>query len=310
MPAVITHHIFGEDASRLLPDELLSSEEELLAFLLGNQGPDPLWARARTLPWRALPCHRLASAMHATKTVESLLVARKTTTRVREDDKGIARAFCLGLAAHYLLDSFVHPLVYAQQRALMEAGEDLADAGSEIHAIIESDIDSWMLWQKRQKTVLDSPASSALVTTERINHIVGALMAQVGWKVYGIEIGTLEYGHAVGDYQLLYRLIDPPATRIPRLLSTAERVVRPHSKFMALTHRVTCSDECESANLDHVAWRDPESGAISTASVADLFHDALMSWPLFSKRFVEGDEAWLAAAIDNINYYGRISPAE
>lgn len=309
MPAVITHHIFGEDASRLLPDGLLTGEEELLAFLLGNQGPDPLWARFRTLPWRASACHQLADAMHAYKTVESFLAAREATAHMREDDKGIARAFSLGLAAHYLLDSFAHPLVYAQQIELVSASDELAGADNEVHALIESDIDSWMLWQKRHKTVLDCPTSAALATTERINRIAGALLTQVGWKVYGIEVGTLEYGHAVSDYQLFYHLIDPPATHVPRVLGTVERLVRPHSRLMAQSHRVTRSDECASANLEHAAWRDPNTGAVSTASIADLFHDALLSWPLFSRRFAEGDVAWLTAAIDGINHLGRTAHA-
>ena len=61
MPAIITHHIFGEDIAPGLPAGLLAGEEELLAFLLGNQGPDPLFVRFSTLPAQAATCHRLAS---------------------------------------------------------------------------------------------------------------------------------------------------------------------------------------------------------------------------------------------------------
>ena len=50
MPAILTHHLFGEDASAQLPEYLLTSQEEMLAFLLGNQGPDPLLARFTCLP--------------------------------------------------------------------------------------------------------------------------------------------------------------------------------------------------------------------------------------------------------------------
>ena len=91
MPAIITHHIFGEDASNLLPEGLLTCEEDLLAFLLGNQGPDPFWARIRTLPRRAKTCHVLANAMHSSHIVDTFLVLRDCAAHVRDDDKTITK---------------------------------------------------------------------------------------------------------------------------------------------------------------------------------------------------------------------------
>lgn len=38
MPAIICHHIFGEDAAATLPEGMVVGEEELLAFLLGKIG--------------------------------------------------------------------------------------------------------------------------------------------------------------------------------------------------------------------------------------------------------------------------------
>ena len=64
MPAIITHHIFGEDVLRTLPAGMVEGEEEVLAFLLGNQGPDPLFARFSTVPSVAVRCRRLGHAMH------------------------------------------------------------------------------------------------------------------------------------------------------------------------------------------------------------------------------------------------------
>ncbi|WP_417571973.1 hypothetical protein [Paratractidigestivibacter faecalis] len=54
MPAIITHHIFGEDVLRTLPAGMVEGEEEVLAFLLGNQGPTrSLRASLRRPRW---PC--------------------------------------------------------------------------------------------------------------------------------------------------------------------------------------------------------------------------------------------------------------
>ena len=62
MPAIITHHIFGEDVLRTLPAGMVEGEEEVLAFLLGNQGPDPLFACFSTVPSVAVRCRRLGTA--------------------------------------------------------------------------------------------------------------------------------------------------------------------------------------------------------------------------------------------------------
>lgn len=304
MPAIITHHIFGEDASNLLPEGLLTCEEDLLAFLLGNQGPDPFWARIRTLPRRAKTCHVLANAMHSSHIVDTFLVLRDCAAHVRDDDKTIARAFTLGFAAHYVLDRIAHPLIYAQQFALMEANEELADASGEIHALLEAEIDAWMLWQKRQMTVLDVPCSAALASTERINRVIGALLSQVAWQVYGLDLGAAEYDKALADYRLLYKVIDPPAHLAPRLLAHTEKAVRPHSRLLAQSHPIVCGDDCDAANLNHALWRDPVTGERSTASFPDLFHDALLAYLEFSRRVAEGNRDRIAAMVDGSAYGG------
>ena len=43
MPALITHHLFGEESIDRLPQGVITSDEERIAFILGNQGPDPFF---------------------------------------------------------------------------------------------------------------------------------------------------------------------------------------------------------------------------------------------------------------------------
>ena len=48
MPALMTHHLVGEESIERLPGGLISTDDERIAFLLANQGPDPFFFRFRT----------------------------------------------------------------------------------------------------------------------------------------------------------------------------------------------------------------------------------------------------------------------
>ena len=111
MPAIITHHIFGEDVLRTLPAGMVEGEEEVLAFLLGNQGPDPLFARFSTVPSVAVRCRRLGHAMHNGRVVEAAFAMRDGVSHLPVADERVGRAFALGALGHYALDRTAHPFV-------------------------------------------------------------------------------------------------------------------------------------------------------------------------------------------------------
>lgn len=289
MPAIICHHIFGEDACAMLPEGMVVGEEELLAFLLGNQGPDPLFARFSTLPGSAAADHRLAHNMHDELCGQALMAFRDGVQHLPLPDERIGRAFVLGLLAHYRLDSVAHPFVFAQQEALAAASPALAGAQEDLHAVIESDIDSWILWEKRRATVLERPAHMNLMRTQRICRVAGALFSQVAFSVYGHTMGAEEYGACVADYEFEYRMLDPAGSPVAQAVGALERVVKPHSFAQAMAHRVVRSCECAAANLDRRAWVDPTDGRVRHESFADLFAEALAGYPELAEAFVRGN---------------------
>ena len=289
MPAIICHHIFGEDACAMLPEGMVEGEEELLAFLLGNQGPDPLFARFSTLPGAAAADHRLAHNMHDERCGQALMAFRDGVQHLPVADERIGRAFVLGLLAHYRLDSVTHPFVFAQQEALAAASTELAGAQEDLHAVIESDIDSWILWEKRRATVLERPAHMNLMRTERTCRVAGALFSQVAFSVYGRTMGAEEYGACVADYELEYRVLDPADSLTARAVGALERLVKPHSFAQAMAHRVVRSCECAAANLDRRGWSDPTDGRVRHESFADLFEEALAGYPELAEAFVRGN---------------------
>lgn len=305
MPAIITHHIFGEDALGTLPAAMIEGEEELLAFLLGNQGPDPLFARFRTLPSVAVRCHRLGHQMHDRRMTRAMLAMRDAVGHLPVADERVGRAFALGMLAHYALDRTAHPFVFGQQEALARANEDLADADSELHAVIEGDIDSWILWEKRRATVLDRPAANNLMRTERIDRVAGALMSQVAYAVFGVELAAEEYGGCTADYELEYRLMDPAGSSRIRVAGTLERLVRPHSLAESMAHRVVRTCDCPAANLERREWRNPWTGHVRHDSFADLFDEALGYYPVLAEALVRGEKDLVEDLVAGINYNGQ-----
>lgn len=305
MPAILAHHLFGEDASALLPDGIIASQQDLLAFLLGNQGIDPLWSCGLSLPQSAQVYHDLALRVHTERVADVLMSLRRAVVNLNEEERSLGRAFTLGIAAHYLLDSMTHPLILAQVEELAHADPELASSQEEVHAIIESDLDTWMLWETRHLTVLEAPSSRALARTSQIENVAGTIISHMAMEVFGMELNTNAYKRAIRDYQLLYKAIDPPALLTSRLLFWIERIGLKRSRLHAQAHLIQTSDKCASANLEHRLWMNPATGEASIASFPDLYHDALFAWPEFCKRLVLGNQERLEAMIGDVDYYGR-----
>lgn len=304
MPALITHHLFGEHSANLLPAGVINDEEELLAFLLGNQGPDPFFFRFAGLPAHVAASQRLAHRMHDERMTAAFSALRDGVSHLPAHDAGIGRAFALGMLSHYALDRHAHPFIYAQEYALVDANPQLGDAGGEVHAVIESDIDTWMLWSLRRATVHDCPPAAELARTERICRVAGALMSQVAWAAFSLDVPATEYGDAVANMELVYRLIEPAGSTGARLVGSLERLGRAHSQIQALSHRVSTSDECPAANLEHNDWVSPFTGKRSTKSFKDLFDEALVGWPRLASAFTHGGDD-LRQAIVSLNYSGQ-----
>lgn len=302
MPALITHRLFGEKSIDRLPEGLVSSDDERAAFLLANQGPDPFFFRFRTLNSSA--CMELGHVMHRARVSRQLAALRDGVTHLQAHDAGVGRAWTLGLLSHYVLDRTAHPFVYAQQWGIQEMDPDLADEGDKVHAVIETDLDVLMLQLKRDgATTADYPPVCELVTTDRINKVAGALTSFMANKVYGLKIGANEYGGAVADMQLVYRLIEPAGSPCTEVAVRIEGLRGKYSLFQALAHPVTAELPAATGNLNCHTWKNPFTGAESSESFPALFERALDDYGMTAARFIETGN--MEAVTGHRNYSGR-----
>lgn len=305
MPALITHHLFGEKAATLLPDGIITDQEQLLAFLLGCQGPDPFFFRFRCTPSQGRACHELASRCHRERVAVVFESFRADVSLLPERDQAIGRAYVLGILCHYQLDRTCHPFVYAEQDEIIEtAGDELAHSASQVHAIIEGRLDSWLLWHERHRTVLQDHPALELCRTPRIDKVAGALWSQVAWEVFGIELAPNQFGAAVNDMQAVYRLVEPAGSpRGEAIALVEERLRSTFSQVEAMAHEVVDGDEEPLANPHNLPWTDPETGAVRTEGLLDLLQEAREGWPELAEAFVRNRD--LSGTIDRVDYSGR-----
>lgn len=307
MPALITHHLFGEESIDRLPQGVITSDEERIAFILGNQGPDPFFFHMLTP--RISDCMSLAQVMHRSRMSRQFSCLRDGVSRLQPRDANLGRAFALGLLSHYVLDRNAHPFVYEQQFGIVESDPELEASGSQVHAVLESDLDVLMLQLKRDgATVEDYPPAGEIVTTDRINRVAGVLMSYVAGRLYGIDIPAGEYGGAVADMQLLYRTIEPAGSAKTRAIALLEGLVHDYSLLDGLAHRVTTALPERTGNLGHLAWKSPFTDEVSTESFPEVFDRALLDYELTVARFIETGD--MEAVTNHVNYSGRVLGAD
>ena len=278
MPAILTHDLFGrgvlEDVADLVGMPTVAERD---AFLLGNQGPDPLfYLRIDPLMHKWSP---LGNAMHDTAPSQLLLAMREAAERLEGHERQIARAYVAGFACHWLLDSTVHPFVYFWQNGITSAGVPGLDksAGSRVHAEIERDLDEMVLFSLTGKTVERwRPHERALSATRATLAAVDKVYFYVSLWVFGHAIDPRTFSTSVHEFRLVQHVFDSPRGHKRAALSSVERLAcrTPFSLVNSMSHRNRAQDTSDFDNRDHRAWENPFTHEVSHESFWDLFDGA------------------------------------
>ncbi|WP_165043140.1 zinc dependent phospholipase C family protein [Adlercreutzia sp. ZJ138] len=276
MPAIITHDFFGRDVYDDLFQLIGGSKDEADAFLLGNQGPDPLFYSVITPTVARF--HTLGTRMHLDAPSELIHALKASIFELDEHDRAIGRAYALGFICHYSLDSTMHPFVYASQFALCDAGVHglSREDGSEVHAIIESEFDEMVLFTKRGLTIASfNPSREILQASERVLRIISAMYAFVASTTYGVRVPKHLFSIAVHDFRIAQRAFRSPSGIKRSIVGAAEEIVRPYSFFRAMSHRNVALSHSAFDNHDHAPWTCPFTGSTSTDGFWELYDQAL-----------------------------------
>lgn len=308
MPAILTHDFFARDVLAVEPETIGGSIDERDAFLLGSQGPDPLFFLSMTPKLNRF--HELGHVMHNEKPAE-LLVGLKQSLGVLDDDElAIGRAYARGFLCHYLLDSHMHPLIFSMEYLICDAGvEGLTRADkSQVHAVIESDFDVMVLSTKKGLTVVDYPPhENTLLASERVLAIVAKMYTYMALTVYGQTVDAEAFPLGVRNYRRTIHYLFHSPTGVKRtVLSTIEEAVHRPSMLLAMAPLPVAFDSVWFNNADHQPWTNPFTDETSTLSFWDIYDSQRMQAPAAFAAFDETDfgEAAARDLTHNLNFSG------
>ena len=307
MPALITHDFFGRDMSERNLRIAGPTRDEMDAFLLGNQGPDPLFYLA-AVPFLSKYA-QLGVACHAERTPELLMAFKSAVRALGPQDQKIGRAYFHGFLCHFALDSTMHPFVYAQQYALCDAGVDglAREDGREVHAVIESSFDELVLYVKADETVATfQPWARILLASNEVLAAVSSLYVRVAKEMWDTDIPADLFSRAVKSYRRVQRLLYSPYGGKRAAFSRVERIARRHSFLGAMSHRAVEETTSPFDNHAHRVWKDPETGVASTTGFWELHQLAQTSAARLIQAF-DRDELSLeeaCALTGDVNFSG------
>ena len=288
------------------PDVCGDSFEECQAFLLGSQGPDPLYFGYGRAP---LGTVKLGRMMHTQQPARLLAMLAQAPVPLEGAQRDIARAYAHGFIMHYLLDSMVHPLVFAHIEALCHAGVEGLDENDNhvVHHYIERELDEMVLFTKRNMTVRDfKPTNTILAATPAVLAAAQQVHAFLGTTVYGMQISPPSFARALATYRLQQRLTWTPTGVKSVMFEKLETLFARHSYVRSISMRPVERESTWLANPDHEEWTNPFTGQISTDSFWDIYEAALGRAESVVRQFdAPGfDEAQARAITSELNFCG------
>lgn len=259
MPDFVSHHLFGD---RLTPPPAAAAHPAL--FCWGLQGPDLFFYR-KVL--QGSPYHAVGSMLHDTNTVALLEGLADYCRGLSADARPMAEAYLYGFAAHYALDSTVHPYVFAQQARMTAEQPQLSPAGA--HALIECDMDADLYSYLLHGSVCNFRPATCYTLTEAEKKALGALYTHILYGVYGTLMAPGEVIAAMRDTLAVQTLLFSGSPLLRGAAGLLDATKGRGSRYYS-GHVKGRQPQWDSLNLGHTCWHNPWSDELQRDSVPEL----------------------------------------
>jgi len=283
MPALIAHHLFGQEVlggwlPAPTPGDALRAATSTVdrAFLLGCQGPDPFFFTVFSP--ELVKNRHFGTLMHEKLVIDSFDFMRRAINGAPAAHQQSLEAYALGWLCHFVLDSSAHPFIFYLERLYCQAGVPGLDhtAHAEVHAQIESELDASMLLRRAGRTIKNwRPMSETLLLDATTTRQISAMYSRLAAEVYNVSLADNAFARGARDMRTSYDVLYSPNGTRRALLGRLERLVRPHSLAQATSHRADIGEYSAFDNQEHDIWINPFTGAPGQASFDDIFSDAV-----------------------------------
>ena len=228
------------------------------AFILGCNGPDPLYAYQMYNPKRKLNLADLGKRMHSEKTglfLQNLF--RYAQTNAQKD-------YCLGFLCHYALDCIMHPYINYITTAYSHPFN--REQG---HHWFESSLDSW-LSEKEVESLAVNPLYYLPEMEKMYTDQIVTLMQQAIEATYtDIKLERKEYQTVLTDFKKVKNWLYSPMENKHIFAPVIEKVLR-LEKGVISSRLQPCREEFSDIDV----WRNNPVGFFCTETIEELLDRA------------------------------------
>lgn len=224
------------------------------AFILGCNGPDPLYAYQMYNPSRKLNLAELGKRMHTEKTGMFLHnLFRYAQTNAQKD-------YCLGFLCHYSLDSIMHPYINYITTAY---GHPFNREHG--HIWFESSLDSWLSEKETGSRGANPAAYFPEIQKMYMDQIVTLFQQATEATYTDIRLERKEYQTIFNDFKKVKNWLYSPTQNKHVLARTFE--VSFKLKKGTIASRL---QPCSEIFCDVDVWRNNPMGFFCTATIEEL----------------------------------------
>lgn len=225
------------------------------AFILGCNGPDPLFNYRIYNPFSKSSIRQLGSKMHVEKTglfLQNLFLHAHTD---------IQKDYCLGFLCHYSLDSTMHP--YVNYITTAYSSHFNKEHG---HGYFESALDSLISYKQLGVWAANPREYCPDIEKRYLDQIV-TLFKQATETTYTEEkYDRNEYLQAFKDFKAVKSWLYSPKKRKFFIAAIAENLLGFKPGFI-MCHMQPCQSEIKNIPV----WRNSPVGFFCTSTIEDLF---------------------------------------
>lgn len=257
MPGFTTHYLFGVRNLKQLKRSgachvlTQSIDSHRAVFQLGLQGPDVFFYHLAS----QLKPVRPGSVAHTRWTGDFLKCLMESPTLfLKEEERQAAQAYAAGFIGHYVLDTQMHPYVYARTGI----GDALKEKGYADHIGLESDIDACLLMRYAKRLPSEFPYGKTIAFGAKARSVVSDVLFYAYDSVFP-ELGLTRrfLSRAIRSMQIGTRLTYNPHNYKRQVLEKIERVIFGHPQISPVIPSDFGQYSEDPLNLGRQQWQNP-----------------------------------------------------